>query len=86
MIKYFLIAFLATFVLSRLTLWLLRRWDGGMARLLAAHALSLAICWAVFAFGTLDGKVYLEGGVLFILPQGVWFLVDYFRGKSAREE
>ena len=86
MIKYFLVAFLATFLLSRLTLWLLRKWDGGMKRLLAAHALSLAVCWAVFAFGTLDGKVYLEGGVLFVLPQAVWFLVDYFRGKSAREE
>ena len=86
MIKYFLVAFLATFLLSRLTLWLLRKWDGGMTRLLAAHALSLAVCWAVFAFGTLDGKVYLEGGILFILPQAIWFLVDYFRGKSAGEE
>jgi hypothetical protein len=85
MVKYFLIAFLATFLVSRLTLWLLGKWDGGMAKLLAAHALSLAICWAVFAFGTLDGKVYLEGGILFVLPQAVWFLVDYFRGKSARE-
>ena len=86
MIKYFLIAFVATFLVSRVTLLLIARWDGGMSRLLAAHALSLAICWAVFAFGTLDGKIYLEGGVLFILPQAVWFLVDYFRGKSAREE
>ena len=85
MIKYFLVAFLATFLLCRLTLWLLRKWDGGMTRLLAAHALSLAVCWAVFAFGTLDGKVYLEGGVLFVLPQAIWFLVDFFRGKSARE-
>ena len=85
MIKILLVAFLPTFVLSRLTLWLLGRWDGGMARLLAAHALSVAICGAVFAFGTLDGRVYLEGALLFVLPQGVWFLVDHFRGKGARE-
>ena len=79
-------AFVATFVLSQLAFWLLRNWDGGMSRLLAAHAISLAICWAWFAFGTLDGKVYLGGGLVFVLPQAVWLLVDYYRGKSAREE
>ena len=80
---FFLIAFIATFVLSQLVFLLMRKWDGGWLRLLAAHALSLAICWAVFAFGS--SKVYLAGGSLFILPQAVWLLVDYFRGKSARE-
>ena len=83
---FFLVAFVATFVLSQLGFLLLRKWDGGMLRLLAAHAVSLAICWAWFAFGSADGKIYLGGGGVFILPQAVWFLVDYFRGKRAREE
>ena len=82
---FFLGAFVATFVLSRWALWVLGKWDGGWARLLAAHAVSVVICWAVFAFGAFDGKIYWEGGTLFLLPQGVWLLVDYFRGKSARE-
>jgi hypothetical protein len=59
---FFLVAFVATFVLSRAAFWLMRSWDGGMWRLLAAHAISLALCWAWFAFGSADGKVYLHGG------------------------
>ena len=83
---FFLGAFIATFVLSQLAFLLLRKWDGGMLRLLAAHAISLALCWAWFAFGSADGKTYPGGGVVFIAPQAIWFLVDYLRGKSARDE
>lgn len=78
-------ALLATFLLSRLALWSMRKWDGGMMRLLAAHAISFAICWAVFAFGSSDGKVYAGAGLIYLLPQGIWFLVDHFRGKGAKE-
>lgn len=76
---------MATFVLSQLAFLLLRKWDGGWLRLIAAHGISLAICWAWFAFGSADGKVYLGGGIVFVLPQATWLLVDYFRGKSERE-
>jgi hypothetical protein len=86
MAVFFLVPFVATFVLSQAAFRLMRSWDGGMRRLLAAHAISLILCWAWFTFGSSDGKVYLGGGLLFLLPQGIWFLVDYFRGKSAREE
>ena len=82
---FLLVAFAATFVLSQLAFLVLRKWDGGWPRLLAAHGISLAICWAWFAFGSLDGKVYPEGGVVFLLPQAIWLLVDYFRGRSERE-
>jgi hypothetical protein len=57
MAVFFLVAFVATFVLSRAAFWLMRNWDGGMWRLLAAHAVSLILCWAWFAFGSADGKV-----------------------------
>ena len=82
---FFLVAFAATFLLSQLACLLLRKWDGGWLRLLAAHAVSLAICWAWFAFGSSDGKVYAAGGVVFVLPQAIWLLVDYLRSKSDRE-
>lgn len=82
---FFIVAFVATFVLSQITFWLMRNWHGGMWRLVAAHAISLVLCWAWFAFGSADGKVYLGAGAIFLLPQGIWFLVDYLRGKSARE-
>ena len=83
---FFVVAFVATFILSRVFFWLLRRWNGGWLRLLAAHGASLAICWAFFAFGSSDGEIYLSGGAVFLLPQGVWLLVDHLRGKSGREE
>jgi hypothetical protein len=82
---FFLTAFVMTFVLSRVALLLMRNWDGGWLRLLAAHAVSLALCWAWFAFGSADGKIYAGGGVVYLLPQACWLLVDYLRGKSARE-
>ena len=81
---FFLIAFVATFALSRLAFWLMRHWDGGWPRLLAAHAVSLAICWGWYAFGSEDGKVYPGGGLVFVLPQAIWLFVDYQRGKSDR--
>jgi hypothetical protein len=85
MALFFLIAFVATFLLSRAALWLMRRWDGGLLRLLAAHLASLALCWGWFAFGSADGKIYVEGGWLFVLPQGLWLILDLGMGKADRE-
>ena len=82
---HILIMFVQTLVLSRLALLALARWDGGWPRLLAAHALSFAISWAWFAFGSADGKTYLGAGLVYLFPQGLWLLVDYLRGRSARE-
>lgn len=82
---HFLIMFVQTLVLSRIALWLMRRWDGGWPRLLAAHLASFALSWAWFSFGSSDGKVYLAAGIVYVVPQSMWLLVDYLRGKSARE-
>jgi hypothetical protein len=82
---YFLIMFVQTFVLSRIALWLMRGWDGGWSRLLAAHFVSLALSWAWFSFGSTSGKIYLAGGAVYVAPQALWLLIDYLRGKSARE-
>ena len=75
----------AAFLISRLALRLMRNWDGGMARLLAAHTVALALCWGFFAFGSADGRVYFGAGAVTLLPVGFWFVVDYLRGKSALE-
>jgi len=86
MLVFFALAFVATLVLSRAALWLMRRWDGGMLRLWAAHLVSFALCYAWFAFGAFDGQVYLLGGVAYLLPQGAWLAVDFYGGKGEREE
>jgi hypothetical protein len=85
MLVFFALAFVETLLLSRAALWLMRRWDGGMLRLWAAHLVSFALCYAWFAFGAFDGKVYLAGGWAYLLPQGLWLAVDFYRGKGERE-
>lgn len=82
---FFLVAFAETFVLSRLAWLAMRRWDGGVPRLWAVHLLSFALCWLWFAFGAFDGKAYLLGGLAYLLPQGPWLAVDFYRGKGERE-
>jgi hypothetical protein len=89
MLVFFALAFVGTLVLSRAAwwlMWLMWRWDGGMLRLWAAHLVSFALCYAWFAFGAFDGKVYLLGGVAYLLPQGAWLAMDFYRGKGEREE
>jgi hypothetical protein len=85
MLIHILIMFGQTFLLAELAFLAMRRWDGGWLRLLAAHAISLAISWAWFAFGSSDGRVYLAAGMVYVFPQGLWLVVGYLRGKSARE-
>jgi hypothetical protein len=82
---FFLGALVATFVLSQLAFLAFRTWDGGWLRLLVAHAISLMLCWAWFTSPP-DGKVDLAAGIIFLPPQALWLLVDYLRGRSAREE
>lgn len=75
-------ALIATYAASRVTFRLLRGLDG-WPRLLAAHALSLAALGLVVGFG----KAYFssfaasEAAVL-VLPQMVWLLLDWQRGKA----
>jgi hypothetical protein len=85
MVTYFLIMFVQTLLLSRLALWLMRRWDRGWVRLLCGHFASLALSWAWFAIGGASGKTYLAKGAVYTGPEAVWLLIDLLRGKSARE-
>lgn len=75
-------AFIITFLLSRLILWLSKNWHGGFGRLVAAHGLSLLICWVAYAFGSADGgPLNWSGGVLYAVPQIIWLIVDVLRKK-----
>jgi|ERR1019366_604752 hypothetical protein len=71
-----------TFLLSRLFLWLLKRWSGGVLRIAAANALSFAACWilAGFGFGLSSGALWsASAGWLYVAPQLVWLAVDFIR-------
>lgn len=80
-IWFFVGALIPTFLLSRIALWLLKRWNGGYARLVAAHVLSLAVATLIGAFGMADGGP-LAFGVAFLSyvgPQLLWMALDGWR-------
>lgn len=80
-------ALIATFLVSRLTLWLLRKWDGGLARIALAHGTALAFCWVAYAFGSADGgPLNWSGGAIYTLPQIFWLVVDMLRGRGKAQE
>jgi hypothetical protein len=61
-----------TFILSRLFLRALRRWDGGLLRLCVVHALA----WTAGALIVQLTDPQLMFG--YILPQVFWLIVDVF--------
>lgn len=78
-------ALIATFLLSRLFLWLTRRW-GGAARLILVHIASAGLACVLAAFGNADGGVLdWSAGAIYLPAQLVWLVVDLFaaRGRTA---
>lgn len=71
-------ALLPTGFLSRLFLWLLKRRDGGVLKLLVANLASLAVAAVIGGFGLADGGPFAgtRALALYALPQAVWLLID----------
>lgn len=77
-------ALIATFIVSRILILLLPKRDG---REIAAFFLSLAICWALVAFGSANGGPPVwEAGWTYVVPQIVWLCVDLFRLHSRQQD
>jgi hypothetical protein len=78
-------AFIASFLLSRLAMWLLRSWDGGYAKALAANGAALGLAWLVAGFGFSDGHGWNAAAGLNYLPASIfWLVVDLVRQRPAR--
>jgi hypothetical protein len=65
MVGGFIGAFIPTFLLSRLLLWLLKKWDGGTRKIILVHAVSLTACilfaiWDTFYIGGLRWSRWSE--------------------------
>ncbi|MCZ4280738.1 hypothetical protein O4H49_08110 [Kiloniella laminariae] len=79
-----------TYLLSRLALYLLKKWEGGIGRLAAGHVASLALCTVIAGFGMADGGSFAWEGALstYFLPQVFWFGFDVWRErrKSIRSD
>ena len=80
-------ALVPTFLISRLLLWLLKRWDGGYVRYVVANAISGIASVVLAAFGNADGgSPRWDMGLIYLAPQAVWLVIDLFgyRGRQAR--
>jgi hypothetical protein len=68
-----------TFLLSRVGLLFLRRWDGGATKLAVVHGGTLAFCWALYDL--MSGRGW-SGGSIYLIPVIIWFVVDLVRSKG----
>lgn len=73
-----------TFLISRLFLWLLKKWNGGVIRLFVAHGTTLALAWTLSAFGHADGgPLRWDAGVIYAFAQTVWLVLDVIKMKRS---
>lgn len=76
-VGFFVGALIATYLVSRLLMWLTKSWDGGKRKVLTVHAISLMMCGLLGALGGVAegpfGAVYLVG---YAVAQVIWMLMD----------
>jgi hypothetical protein len=77
---FFIGAVIATFLLSRLVLWLGRKWIASPSEIVAAHAISLAVIFVGAGFGAADGGPFRTDAVLtYLIPWSGWLIFDLVR-------
>ena len=67
-------ALVPTLLLSKLLLWLLKSWNGGVLRLIFAHATALLIAMFVAGIAMTDRGPFAGAG--YIIPQLFWLCAD----------
>lgn len=84
-IGYFLGALIATFLLSRLFLWLGRGIANPTVRIVVAHAVTLGVIFVAAGFGTADGGPFKPDALIpYLLPAAIWIAFDVTRvGRRA---
>ena len=84
---YLAIGISVVFLVSRLLLFLSRRWDGGYGHILAANAASAALCIGVFTLSKAHPIAWQNALIIFAPAQIIILLVDlvrHFRAGRAR--
>lgn len=73
-----------TYLLRRLFMWLTKRWDGGLGRMLVCNMLSLAVATIAAGFGMADGGPFKGGTAFFTyaIPQACWVFYDIGRAQA----
>jgi len=72
-----------TYLLSRLFFRLFRTKRSDGLELSLAHIASWVVCAALAGWGAADGGPYKwDAGIIYILPQMAWFIVDVYRADQ----
>lgn len=78
-------ALVPAFLISRIFLWLLRKWNGGYTRIVAANAASAAVMSLVSAFGHADGgPLDWSFTAIYVSAQIFWLAIDVFLARRKR--
>jgi hypothetical protein len=76
-------ALLATLVLSRLMLLMLRHWKGGTRRLLVAHGMVVVVLLLTTLLHVKEGpQVLVWALIVYGPPEVVWLLMDLWRHRG----
>ncbi|MBA1143189.1 hypothetical protein [Mesorhizobium neociceri] len=75
-------ALVPTFLVSRLLLWITKRWNGGLLRLLLVHVISGGLSCTASAYGHSDtGAPNWSYSTVYIVAQLIWLIVDFVRAR-----
>ena len=75
------LALIAGFLVSRVLLWLLRRWDGGISKLALVHVATVVLLTVVYGLASANGgPIPWAFALLFLPPQFLLLIVDVIRG------
>jgi|GEM_PF-998254 len=80
-------ALVPTFLLSRLLLWITKRWNGGVARLLLVHVICGALAVLAAAYGySHTGAPDWSRSLVYIVAQLIWLIIDFVRGRRRQSQ
>ena len=85
-IGFFVGALIPTFLISRLILAFMKKWDGGIQKIALANFVSLVICGFLGGMGMADGGAFAGTTAIaqYALPQLLCFSFDMFKNSRSK--
>jgi hypothetical protein len=72
-----------TFLISRIFLWVFRRWEMSLRRILVVNVASGLIIFGIAGFGTAVPieAFSVSGGAAYFIPRAIWLVMDLIRAR-----
>jgi hypothetical protein len=79
-------ALIPTLLLSRLFLYILKKWEGGWQKIVFANSMSLIVATLIGSIGMSNSGEFAAAKAfeVYILPQLVWLAYDLYKLKKKR--